>query len=472
MVAAVREGGLLDARPDELAARLARSGEPPALLWREPATGELRASHPALEPLAAWLAQGAEGAAQGHEAVFLAAGPQTGALFGAFLHRTARGQAQGGLRRQAYGTLREFLVDGLRLAHAMGRKCALAGLWWGGGKGLIAPPSGGPEGAPEAGSRPERGPGEAPDFRRRLYREYGAFVSALRGCYVTAEDAGTAPEDMAAVFERTRFATCIPPALGGSGSPAEATARGVVAGMEAALEAEGLGPLAGKRVAVQGLGNVGLPLVERLLERRVAGIVASETNPARCDAARERLRGAPVEVRDAAAGDASILGEPCDVLAPNALGAVLDDATVPGVRARVVCGAANNPLADEARHARALHERGVLYVPDYIVNRMGIVQCANEQYGSLEPDPAVERHLDPAWEASIPATVRRVLAQARAEGVPPLEAAERLADALAEEPHPIWGHRAAAIVASLAREAGLETADAPRSAARRSAGGP
>lgn len=456
MVAAVGDAGLpdawLDARPEALAAQIARSGGGPAVLWREPATGALRASHPEGAPLAAWLERGADGAESGHEGVLLGAGPETGALFGAFLHRTARGQAQGGLRRQPYPSVRAFLVDGLRLAHAMGRKCALAGLWWGGGKGLIAPPPG----APEA----------EPGFRRRLYREYGAFVSALRGCYVTAEDAGTSPEDMAAVFERTRFATCIPPALGGSGSPAAATARGVVAGMEAALEAEGLGGLAGKRVAAQGLGNVGLPLVERLLERGVAAVVASETDGARVEAARERLRRAPAELRHAAPDDASILAEPCDLLAPNALGAVLDDATVPTVRARMVCGAANNPLAEEARHARALHARGVLYVPDYIVNRMGIVQCANEQYGSLEPDPAVERHLDPARETSIPATVRRVLGEARSTGVTPLEAAERLADALAEEPHPIWGHRAAAILASLAREAGIGAGEAPPASAR------
>ncbi len=363
--------------------------------------------------------------------MFLAVSSQ-GDLFGAFLHRLARGQAQGGLRRWPYRDLEAFLRDGLRLARGMGRKNALAGLWWGGGKGLIARPPGADPPAGEA--------------RRALYREYGDFVSSLGGCYVTAEDAGTRPEDVAAVFERTRFTTCIPPERGGSGNPSAATARGVVCGMEAALEAEELGPLEGRCVAMQGLGNVGAAMVDALLAHGVARVVASEISWARCRELAERWRQAPVEVRHCHPEDPAVLCEPCDVLAPNALGGVLGPETIPRLRARIVCGAANNPLADEERDGAALLARGIAYVPDYVVNRMGIVSCANEQYGVMRPDPAVERHLERDYAHGIFAVTRRVLVDARERGIPTPRAAAELADRLAEERHPVWGERARELV--------------------------
>jgi glutamate dehydrogenase/leucine dehydrogenase len=423
---------LLDASPEALARALRDRASGRAWIVRGE-DGRPRASHPWLAGLADFVAGDAD--ADAHEAVFLAVAPTSGRLFGAFLHRLARGQAQGGLRHWPYPSAAAFLRDGLRLSRGMGRKNALAGLWWGGGKGLIA--------------RHPASHGEDPTARRVLFREYGDFVSSLRGCYVTAEDAGTGPEDVAAVFERTRFATCIPPALGGSGNPSAATAAGVVGGIEAALAEEGLGTLAGRRVAMQGLGNVGTRMVDALLERGVAGVVASELRQDRCRALRERWRGAPVELRHCAPEDRTILSEPADVLVPNALGGVLDPETIPAVRARVVCGAANNPLADEERDARALAGRGIAYVPDYVVNRMGIVTCANEQYGQLRPDPAVLRHLDPGFEHGIPAVTRRVLRRARERGIPTTTAAAELADALLEEPHPIWGERARSIVRTL-----------------------
>jgi glutamate dehydrogenase/leucine dehydrogenase len=372
-----------------------------------------------------------------HEAVFLAVGPSSGALFGAFLHRVTRGQAQGGLRRRAYPNLESFLRDGLRLARGMGRKNALAGLWWGGGKGLISP---------RAGARLNDS-----RTRRALYHEYGDFVSSLRGCYITAEDAGTSPEDMATVFERTRFVTCVPPAFGGAGNPSFATAAGVVCGIEAALDVLELGDLRGKRVAMQGVGNVGSAMVDRLLEQGVGRVLASEIRWDRCQALAERWHDAPVEVRHCAPEDLSMLAEPCDVLVPNALGGVLDPETIQKVEARIVCGAANNPLAAEERDASTLMQRGIAYVPDYVVNRMGIVSCANEQYGDLRPDPAIERHLDPDFEHGIPAVTRRVLLLSRQRGIPTTTAAAELADRLAEEPHPIWGPRTRQILDSLAR---------------------
>jgi len=390
----------------------------------------------------AWL-EGAARALAGapgwrdHEALLLEVGAESGALFAAAIHSTVRGQALGGVRRAPYRRLGDLLEDVLGLAAAMTRKAALAGLWWGGGKAAVA--------APDGAARD-------PVARRALYRDFGRFVSGLRGLYVTAEDAGTTPGDMAAVFETTRFATCVPPEVGGSGDPAPWTAAGVLAAAEAAADVAGLGGLAGRKVAVQGGGRVGLAVVEGLLEQGVAEVRVSEVDPERVRLLRERLAGAPVAVELAVPGEPGVLVAPCDVLVPCALGGVLGPGTIPRLRARLVCGAANNPLADGARDGAALHDRGIVYVPDYVANRMGLVHCANEQYGTLARDPAVERHLDPRWEASIGAVVRRILARSDRDGVPPADAAAVLADAAAARPHPLWPDRGRQIRAALVAE--------------------
>ena len=426
---------LLEQTPEAFATTLLRSGRRRAWVARRLEGAGWRASRPELVELARFVGRAPD--ARGQEAIFLEVGRRSRALLGAFLHDTSRGQAQGGLRHQPYPHLASFLSDGLRLARAMGRKNALAGLWWSGGKGLMAQPPGLPEGAcPE---------------RRALALDFGDFVTGLDGCYVTAEDAGTTPQDLATVFQRTRFVTCIPEAFGGSGNPSTATALGVVIGMEAALACEARGGLAGKRVVVQGAGQVGAALVDRLLERGVAEVVVGEVSPARRRELADRWDGSRVELRALAPGEVSLLGEPCDVLAPCALGGILGPKTIPELDTGLVCGAANNPLEDEGRDGAALFQRGIPYVLDFVVNRMGIVHCANEQYGRLHPDPAVERHLDPAWEHSIPNVVQRVLESARREGIPTTQAADRLAEPLWEQVHPLWGRRTRAIIQGLIR---------------------
>jgi len=428
----------LDESPGAFARRLAREAGGRGLIVSDPETGALRISHPLLEGLAHALRQRPLGWAD-HEAVFLAAGPETGALFGAFVHSSVRGPAQGGVRRWCYPALEEFLRDGLRLAHGMSRKNALAGLWWGGGKGVIACER----------DAVERDPG----LRRTLYEEYGAFVAGLGGAFVAAEDVGTRPEDVAVMFSRCRFVTCLPPELGGSGNPSPATARGVAAAMEAALRVLGRPGLADQRVALQGCGQVGRALATLLLDAG-ARVVAVDPSVAACEAlvAAHPGAGDALEARTVAPGDTGILFEPCDVLSPCALGGVLDAKSIPGIRAALVCGSANNQLADETRDDRALAERGIAWVPDLLCNRMGIVQCGNEPFGRVVDDPEIERHLDPTWEGSIPATTCRVLSESRRTGRPPGEVAHALADAALAEPHPILGHRGRAIVASLTKE--------------------
>jgi glutamate dehydrogenase/leucine dehydrogenase len=257
---------------------------------------------------------------------------------------------------------------------------------------------------------------------------------------------------MAEVFRSTRFATCIPQELGGVGNPSQMTAAGVVCAMEAALDSLELGSLDGKKVAMQGAGNVGTAMIPLLLERGVAQITASEICAEQRSALLSTFEGQPVEVRLVRPGDCAILAEPCDILAPNALGGVLGPKTIPALRTRIVCGSANNQLADERRDDRALWERGITYVPDFVANRMGIVYCANEQYGYVGDDPMIRRHLDRSWPHGIYGTVSRLLESAHASGITPGTAANRLADELAEQPHPIWGYRAADIVESLAAD--------------------
>lgn len=428
----------IDLTPMAFAEQLRTRSGGRAWIARDPQIGTLRASHEWLEDLIAHVERHADGGHK-HEAVFFEVGRESRALFATFIHRCERGQAQGGCRHWEYATLDSFLSDGLRLAVGMGRKSALAGMWWGGGKALIARP-------------PDCDPAD-PVYRCTVFAEFGRFISSLRGCYITAEDVGTSPLDVAEIHRHTRFVTCVPPEIGGFGNPSPITAAGVIRGMESGLDFLG-NELAGSHIAMQGAGNVGGEMIQGLLDRGVSRIVVSEISGERCKMLEDRFDGPTVEVRRSTCEDTSILAEPCDVLVPNALGGVLDSKTIPEIRARIVCGAANNPLLDGDRDAGLLEGRGITYVPDFIANRMGIVACSNEQYGTLPNDPAVQRHLEgpDGWEGSIYNVTRQVLEKARSEGTTSFAAANRLGDELAAETHPIWGDRARRIIDSLVQD--------------------
>lgn len=405
-----------------------------AYLVRDAAGDRLSASHPLLEPLCDFLAQHPD--YHRHEAVFLEIGQSSGLLFAAFVHNTVRGAGQGGVRFWSYGTMADLLWDGLRLSRGMSRKNALAGLWWGGGKGIIA--------------RPPQAP--TSEQRHTIFGEYGRFITGLRGCYVAAEDAGTTPPDMARIFECTRFATCIPPALGGSGNPSVATARGVRCAIEAAVAQLQMGSLSAQRLAVQGAGHVGDALIRFLLERGVRGIIAHDIDAGRCAALHAEFGAELLTVKEVSPRDTSIFASDADILAPCALGGVLNGETIPMLRAKVVCGAANNQLADENRDARVLMERGITFVPDFVANRMGIVNCADEQYGYLTDDPRFQRHFGTEWEDSIFNMTQAILSRSEREGTTPLDCASQMAEARLQVPHPIWGHRGRAIIESLVKD--------------------
>jgi glutamate dehydrogenase/leucine dehydrogenase len=426
---------LLQVTPSELVQYLREEGIRRFFFVHDDQTGRVVSSHERLDPIARFLEADRRDFI-GHEGLFFQVSSRYDTLQGAFVHRTCRGQAAGGVRYWHYRTVEDYVRDGLRLAVGMTRKIALAGLWWGGGKGVMAL-------NPAVGRRD-------PDARASLYREYGELMSSINGCYVTAEDVGTSVEDMARVFETTRYTTCIPPTVGGSGNPSVPTAKGVIAGMEAALGSLDGSDLEGKTVAVQGAGHVGVPLIGYLLERKVGRIVVWDIFEENVDRVREEWSGAPVDARVVGEDDLSCYETTCDIFAPCATGATLNERTIPRLNARIVCGAANNQLEDPDRDDRLLHERGIVYVPDFLVNRMGIVNCADEQAGRLPDDPLIERHLDPDWEYSIPRMTVQVLEESRSRGEPPSAVATRMADDLSLQPHPIFGHRGKRIVRALA----------------------
>ncbi len=354
-----------------------------------------------------------------HEAIFFQVAPSSGRLMAAFLHRTCRGPGAGGTRSWRYPNLESFFRDGLRLSKGMTQKNALAHLWWGGGKGLI------------------HDSGKLDLFQRgRLFRQFGRFVSALQGYYFTAKDVGIHPEDIAEMYRTTRFITCIPPEYGGSGDPSRMTAQGVFRGIEATREQLGAPDWRELSFTVQGLGEVGSHLVS-LLHETGATIRAFDIKEERVLKTARMYPNLEVACR----GDEDVLFEPCDILVPCALGGVLNSRTIPKLQTKAVCGAANNQLKDPASDGARLVERGILYAPDFLVNRMGIVGCADEPMGWLDDDPQVLAHLTHEWEGGVYALTRKVLIEAKERKLSSHLVAEELADRMSLEHHPLFGHR-------------------------------
>jgi leucine dehydrogenase len=245
--------------------------------------------------------------------------------------------------------------------------------------------------------------------RRDLLLDFGEAVDRLGGAYVTAEDVGTSAKDMTTIAKATPHVSGLSRRQGGSGDPSPWTALGCLVAIEAACERVfGTRELAGRSVAVVGLGNVGLRLAELLAKAGAKLVVADIRAERKADA--ERL-GATWRT------PAKAITAKVDVLAPCALGGVLDATTVPELRARVVCGAANNQLADDA-HAQELLDRGITWVPDFVANAGGIANIAVEQEpGGYDPEVA-DRIV-----RGIGDTVGQVLDEAAAAGITPLAAA-------------------------------------------------
>ncbi len=405
--------------------------------------GEVTCSHAEpLQPITDWMLNEIPDYDK-HEGIFIQVGPDTGILQAIFVHHTNRGQAAGGVRFWFYDHVRDFLFDGIRLSKGMTYKNALAGLWWGGGKAVIA--------VPEGVEHNEK------EFRKALYREFGRFVTSLNGCYVTAEDVGTKPEDMGTIFSTTRFTTCIPTKVGGSGNPSKLTGIGVARGMEGALDALGMNGLKDKTIAVQGAGFVARYMTEELLKKGVARVMLYDIFDEQLMDAKEFLGDDKrVSYHEIEKDDMAPLFADADVVSPCATGGVLNDDTIGKIKARVVCGGANNQLKEEEKHAQMLHEAGVAYVPDFLANRMGIVNCANEQYGYVDDDPAIHRHLDREWSNAVYVLARRVISETMGTEVNAYQKSLAIAQENMEQPHPIWGNRSRLIIQSLLKNGWAE----------------
>ncbi|HEV2767241.1 MAG TPA: Glu/Leu/Phe/Val dehydrogenase dimerization domain-containing protein [Acidimicrobiales bacterium] len=348
-------------------------------------------------------------AVPGYEEVVRCVDAGTGLRAIVAIHSTALGPALGGVRFRPYGDDEEALHDVLRLARGMTYKAAVAGLDLGGGKAVLV--------------------GDPARLRSdELLRAYARFVDSLGGRYLTAEDVGTTQTDMDLIRQETRHVTGGSESAGGSGDPSPATALGVVHALRALAEhAWGDDSLEQRHVVVVGAGKVGSALIGHLV---TAGAVVSvaDVDPARVDEMARRHGARPVDVDEA-------LTLECDVLAPCALGGILDADTIPRLRCRAVCGPANNQLAKRGDADRLARAR-ILYVPDYVASAGGIINIAEELRG-YDGERAV------AAVAGIRRTAGAVLAAAATEGVTPLEAADRIAERrLASATH-TGGRRAA-----------------------------
>lgn len=312
------------------------------------------------------------------------------------IHSTALGPAAGGCRRWQYVSDAEALTDALRLSRGMTYKNAVAGLPFGGGKSVILASDLAPKST-------------------ELFTAFGKAVASLDGRYITAEDVGISVDDMRHVQVETEYVSGLPTSGDDAGGdPSPWTALGVFLGIKAAAEVRlGSDSLEDLRIAVQGVGHVGLYLC-RLLHEAGATLVVADVNQDNLKLARDELPVTEVSPSD-------LLFSDVDIVAPCALGNILTSATIPKIRAKVIAGAANNQLATDADGAR-LAEREILYAPDYVINAGGIISVAHEYRGNSsrsEVNTDVSR---------IPERLRAIFDEAQASARP----TNRIADEMAQ----------------------------------------
>jgi len=323
---------------------------------------------------------------RGHEQVVFVTDPASGLRAVIAIHSTALGPSLGGIRFWSYAHEADAVLDVLRLSEAMTLKASIAGLHQGGGKAVVLL------------DRPD-----APHPEPML-RALGRAIDELGGRYLAAEDVGATQSDMDAIARETPWVTGVDPVAGGSGDPSPVTAFGVVAAMRATLGVlDGDPSLDGRRVAVQGAGHVGAHLVHDLAAAG-AQVVVADADPSRAEKVAAKTGADAIDA-------GAILEVECDVLAPCALGAVLDASTVPRLRCRAVCGAANNQLADDTIDD-LLADRGILYAPDFVANAGGIINIA-EEFTGYSRERALER------TAHIEETMRQILERSRTSGEHP-----------------------------------------------------
>lgn len=309
------------------------------------------------------------------------------------IHDTTLGPALGGCRMWPYVNEEDAIIDVLRLSKGMSYKNAAMGLNLGGGKTVVL-------GDPRH------------DKSEELFRALGRFIEGLGGRYITAEDVGTTLEDIEWIHQETQYVAGLPEK---SGDPSPATAYGVFQGMRACAQAVfGERSLRGRKVAVQGLGHVGQHLC-RLLREDGTELIVTDIDPERVEYAVAEFGARAVEPKE-------IYDLECDVFAPCALGAVINDDTITRLKCKIVCGSANNQLKEPA-HGDRLHHMGILYAPDYLVNGGGVINVSHEFHPA-----GYDKERAYAQIATIYDKIARVIAISKERNIPTYQAADWLAE--------------------------------------------
>ncbi|MCA8973846.1 MAG: Glu/Leu/Phe/Val dehydrogenase [Planctomycetes bacterium] len=332
----------------------------------------------------------------GYERVVRGVDPASGLHAIISVHDTSLGPALGGLRMWPYATEDDALFDVKRLSKGMSYKSAVAHTGLGGGKAVII-------------GDPKTAKSEA------LYLAMGRLVDHLGGKYITAEDVNTSVADLEILRRATKYVSGLERKDGGSGNPSPYTAYGVFLGIRAALgNVFGDDSPNGRTVVIQGVGAVGSALAKRLIDNG-AVVYAADRN-------QEKLEKLAAEIGVRPIADAEVMTTKCDVFAPCALGAILNDETIPTLAAPIVAGAANNLLL-EPRHGKMLADRDILYAPDYVINAGGIVNVSVEFHDGGYDEKAALAKIE-----RIPAALRELWTIAKEERIPPSDAADRLAE--------------------------------------------
>ena len=330
-----------------------------------------------------------------HEQVVFCQDKATGLKSIIAIHDTTLGPAVGGTRMWAYASEADALTDVLRLSRGMTYKSALAGLNIGGGKAVII--------------------GDARTQKNEaLLRRFGKFVDTLGGQYITAEDVGMSTKDMEYIKMSTDHVVGLPSYMDGGGDPSPVTAYGVYMAMKAAVKHQtGSESLAGKKVVVQGVGHVGEYLVGHLVKENAEVFIA--------DIYEDRIKAVVKEYGVKAIAANEVYTHPMDIYSPCALGATVNDETLNLLKCGIICGAANNQLANEVVHGKAVMEKGILYAPDYLVNAGGIVNCYWEIIGYSQ-----EAALNQAEK--IYSTMQQIMVKSETEKIPTYLAANLMAE--------------------------------------------
>lgn len=340
-------------------------------------------------------------AQMGHEQVVFCYDEATGLKSIIAIHNTTLGPALGGTRMWNYTSEQEALTDVLRLSRGMTFKASISGLNLGGGKAVII--------------------GDAKTMKTEAFmRRFGKFVNSLSGKYITAEDVNMKTADMEFISMETKHVTGLPESMGGGGDPSPVTAYGTFVGMKAAAKkVYGNDSLANKKVVVQGVGQVGMNLVEHLVKENAQVYIT--------DISDEKVKALAQKFGVKAVAMDAVYDLDVDIYAPCALGATLNDNTIPRLKCSIVAGAANNQLKDEVKHGYMLIDRGITYAPDFLINAGGLINVYNEYLGNYNRARVFEQ------AEGIYTTCLNIINYAEKEKINTQEAAIKLAEKRIEE---------------------------------------